>query len=447
MRLPFLKRTLPQLKIRFGLLVIICLAALAFYLDLPKIPLKFSFGSISINRTIEHPSLKLGSFNRDLNPKLGLDLKGGTHIVLEADMSSVPKDQRDQALAFTRNVIERRVNLFGVSEPVVQTSKSGNTYRIVVELAGIKDINEAVAVIGKTAKLEFRQFTNTNQTMVAPDSTVDNTEPTGLDGSDLASAEVIFDPQTSAPEVGFKVASGSQDKFYKVTQSLLGKPMIIVLDGQPVSAPTVQAAIRDSGQITGNFTLQQAKDLALELNAGSLKAPVKIVSQSNVGATLGSDSIKKSIIAGAVGGAIIAFFMIANYGLLGVIADLALIVYTLVTFAVFKFIPITLTLAGIAGFILSIGMAVDANILIFERMKEEVRWGKSQTAALTLGFDRAMSSIKASNISTLITTAILYTFGTGLVRGFALTLAIGVLLSMFSAITVTKTFLKALYRI
>lgn len=435
---------------RLGLYTILLLALLAIYIDLPKTHLKFHLGPMNIDKTVQHPSIQLGKFHRDLEPKLGLDLQGGTHIVLEANMKDVPPDKREEALELSRNVIERRVNLFGVSEPLIQTSSNGQNYRIIVELAGVKDINEAIRLIGQTAKLEFREYitepvATDSATFVLP--TMENTKPTGLSGADLESAAVAFHPQTNEPLVTFNVAKDSQAKFGQVTASLVQRKMIIFLDDMYVSDPVVQQAISDSGQITGRFTLQEAKQLALQLNAGALKAPVQVVNQRNVGATLGNDAIRNSIMAGGVGLFVVAIFMILHYGSLGVIAVMALLIYTLLSLAIFKLIPVTLTLAGIAGFILSIGMAVDANILIFERMKEEIRWGKEKRQALLLGFDRAMSSVKASNISTLITTGILYAFGTSLVRGFALTLAIGVIISMFSAITVSKTLLKVLYRV
>lgn len=442
-----------RIRINFRLLFVLALTALALYISMPKTPIAFSFGGKQYNFTLEHPRINWvrredGSYviQRDLKPRLGLDLQGGTHVVLEADMSNIPAAQRDEALELSKNVIERRVNLYGVSEPTIQTSKNGESYRVIIELAGVKDVNEVIKLIGQTARLEFKEVQQTGEATGSAGAAPFNLLDTGLSGADLERAEVVFNPQNNQPLVSFNVRTESQGKFYQKTQELIGKNMAIVLDDVPVSAPTVQAAISDSGQISGQFTVEEAKQLALQLNAGALKAPVKILSQKNVGATLGNESIQKSLVAGGIGLTLIALFMILNYGFLGFIAVLALIIYTLLTFAVFKLMPVTLTLAGIAGFILSIGMAVDANILIFERMKEEMHWGKEKNAALKLGFDRAMSSIKASNISTLITTIILYWFGSGMVRGFALTLAIGVLISMFSAIYVTRTLLNALYR-
>jgi preprotein translocase subunit SecD len=258
----------------------------------------------------------------------------------------------------------------------------------------------------------------------------------------VENAEVSFSQQTSAPVVAFRVASESQKKFYDTTQKLVGKQMAICLDQQCFSAPTVQQAIRDNGQISGNFTTEQAQQLATQLNAGALPVSLSILSQNTIGATLGEDSMHKSLFAGLVGFVIIVIFMSVLYGRLGMLASVALLLYSIYVLALFKLIPVTLTLAGIAGFILSIGMAVDANILIFERMREELRKGKSRDVAIELGFSRAWSSIRDSNISSIITSLILIYFGTGIVRGFAITLLIGVLVSMFSAIVVTRTFLR-----
>jgi len=259
-------------------------------------------------------------------------------------------------------------------------------------------------------------------------------------------AQVTFDPNTHLPQVAFQFDDEGAHLFEQITSRLIGRPLGIFLDNELISAPTVQAVISREGVITG-LTLEEARTLAIQLNAGALPVPVTIEEERSVDATLGADSIRKSILAGQIALAVVALFMILYYRVPGLLAACALMIYTVLTLAIFKAIPVTLTLAGIAGFILSIGMAVDANILIFERMKEELRSGKTLGAALEAGFDRAWTSIKDSNISTLITCAILYwfgsNFGASIVMGFALTLAIGVLVSMFSAITVTRTFMRA----
>lgn len=385
---------------------------------------------------------------RELSFRKGLDLEGGTSITLLANMSNIAKDKQSAALESAKTVIERRINLFGVSEPVIQTATVNNDYRVIVEIPGVTDVNQALSLVGTTAKLEFRDVSNASPSGLI---TYETTKPTGLTGADLDNAQASFDQSTGQPVVLFGVNSSSQDKFFKITEKLKGKQMAICLDQQCFSAPTVQQAIRDNGQITGGFTTQQAKELATQLNAGALPVALSVLEQKTIGPTLGSESLVKSLIAGFLGFITIVIFMSVLYGRLGILASLALLLYTLFVLAIFKISTltpygITLTLSGIAGFILSIGMAVDANILIFERMKEEQRLGKRKEVVLELGFSRAWTSIRDSNISTLITSLILYQFGTGMIRGFALVLAIGVLVSMFSAIVVTRTFLRIVYK-
>lgn len=393
---------------------------------------------------------------KDFKTHLGLDLSGGTHITLEADMKEIGEGDRLSALDSAREVIERRVNLFGVSEPVVQSVRSAGHYRIVVELPGITDIDKATSLIGQTAKLEFRELT---QEPVASGSailipTLENTKSVNLTGKDLTKAKVEFSQQTGEPVVAIEFTSDGAKKFADITTRLVGKPLPIFLDGIAITWPTVQTPITGgSGVISGRFSRDSAKALALELNAGALPVPVTIVEKRTVGATLGSDSIERSIRAGALGLALVALFMILQYGWLGLLADFALIVYGLLTFAIFRWIPITLSLPGIAGFILSMGMAVDANILIFERFREEKRKGKPWSIAMELGFGKAWNSIRDANFTTIITSIILFNPGnwqflpsSGLVRGFAVTLLIGVIVSLFTGIVVTRTFIRVLYK-
>lgn len=383
-------------------------------------------------------------FIRDLSFRLGLDLVGGTSVTLRADMKDIPQEDRDRAIESAKNVIERRVNLFGVAEPIVQTAKVGGEHRVIAELAGVSNVNQAVSLIGKTAELQFMErnpATESAQPFIL----------TGITGRDLKRAFVSFDPNTGQQEVSFELTDEGGRKFADVTRKILQKNEIerqlaIMLDGEIVSAPVVQSVIEDRGRITGNFTTEQVKTLAIQLNAGALPVPMEVIEQRNIGATLGVESIRKSLLAGVAGFVIIVFFMAALYGWLGVLASIALTAYAFIVLSIFKLIPVTLTLAGIAGFILSIGMAIDANILIFERMKEEIRSKKPKQVAMELGFIRAWSSIRDSNVSSLITCAILYYFGTGIVRGFAITLAIGILISMFSAIIITRTFLRVVYK-
>ena len=271
----------------------------------------------------------------------------------------------------------------------------------------------------------------------------------GLTGADLRLAQVQFDNGNQIagrPSVGLEFNPEGAKKFAELTRENLGKPLAIFLDNRILTAPVVKTEITD-GQavISGNFTLDEAKKLTVQLNAGALPVPIKVVEQRNIGATLGTESIVKSLIAGTIGFVIVLLFMLVNYGLKGFLADIALIIYVLLSLAFFKLIPVTLTLAGIAGFILSVGMAVDANILIFERIKEELRWGRPLRAAIELGFLRAWTSVRDSNASSLITAGILFWFGTGPVRGFALTLIVGILVSLFTSITITRTLVRAVY--
>ncbi|MBI2622248.1 protein translocase subunit SecD [Candidatus Microgenomates bacterium] len=405
----------------------------AFIAISPIIPLRLNVGPLSVAR--------------DISYELGLDLRGGTSVTLEADMQNITSSDRNSALESAKSVIERRVNFLGVAEPVVQTARVGESHRIITELPGVQDTSEAVALIGKTAQLEFMEQ---NPLAASPSAELAYL-PTGITGKDLKRAFVSFDPNTGKPEISFELTSEGGKKFKEATSRILQKPedkrrLAIALDGEIISAPTVQSVIEDRGRITGQFTSQEAKTLAIQLNAGALPVPLKILQQRTIGATLGVESVQKSLLAGLVGFGLVAIFMTLFYRIPGLLAVVALIIYTSIVLTIFKLVPVTLTLAGIAAFILSIGMAVDANILIFERLREEIKWGKPKQVALELGFSRAWTSIRDSNISSLITAGILYWFGSGLVKGFALVLAIGVVVSMFSAIVVTKTFLKSVYR-
>ncbi|MEK7175163.1 MAG: protein translocase subunit SecD [Patescibacteria group bacterium] len=385
--------------------------------------------------------------------RLGLDLLGGTHLVYEADLSQIISADRQASMDGLKDVIERRVNLFGVSEPVVAVNRAGDKWRLIVELAGIKDTNQAIQMIGQTPYLEFKEQRSEEESKQLLESlqgqTIDlrTMDPyftsTNLTGRYLDKAALSFNQQSGRPEVLLQFDAEGKEIFSAITQRSVGKQLAIYLDGAPISAPVVQQPILDgSAQITGNFSLTEAKQLVERLNSGALPVPISLVSQQSVGASLGQVSLAKSLFAGLVGFVAVTLFMILWYRLSGVLSVVALLIYTALTLSIFKLIPVTMTLAGIAGFILSIGMAVDANILIFERMKEELRAGKSFGVALAEGFNRAWTSIRDSNVSSLITASVLYWLGTSVVKGFALTLGIGILVSMFSAITLTRTFLR-----
>lgn len=436
------------------------------------------------------------NYKKDFTNHLGLDLQGGSHLVYQANFDNVDQADRGDALNAVRDTIERRVNSFGVSEPLVQVQ---GTDQIVVELPGIDDVNKAIELIGQTPLLEFKtqsaepakpqaRVDENGQVVVDPASATPGWESTGLSGKQLKKATA--DIQQGSASIGGQVVvrllfdEEGTKLFSDLTTANVGKQIAIFLDGQVLSAPTVQNPITNGEAIiTGNFTAELAKDLATRLNSGALPVPIELISQQNVGATLGQESINKSIIAGLIGLLMIIIFMLANYRFPGVLAIVALAIYILMSIAIFKIgisitavilvgvffllgitvsrwfgflalisyialiflngvSPVTLTLAGIAGFILSIGMAVDANILIFERLKEEIRAGKDINKAIDDGFARAWLSIRDSNVSSLITCLILYMFGTPSIKGFAVTLAIGIIISMFTAITITRTFLK-----
>ncbi len=546
-------------KVWLVLIFILILALFTGLIDYPKIP----------------DSWPLASFFNKFYPHLGLDLQGGTHLIYQADMSQIQSGDKSSALEGVRDVIERRVNAFGVSEPVVQTASN---YRLIVELAGVKDVNQAIKMIGETPLLEFKEegaqqasstplsgkeleevkkyneeakkkaeeikqkaFAGEDFATLAREFSEDpgskdqggdlgwqkrgvfipefdkaifddlkkgeitptpvktqfgyhiikkvdergegdnkevlashiliRTKPTenkpaepewintSLSGKHLKRSEVQFDPNTGAPHVSLEFNDEGKKLFAEITERNVGKPLGIFLDGRAiidvdgdgvispdeVYAPRVQEPIKDGKAIiSGNMSINEAKLIAQRLNAGALPVPINLISQQTIGATLGNIYMQKSLIAGIIGLIAVAFFMIVYYRLPGLLSIIALGIYSLIALAIFEILPVTLTLAGIAGFILSIGMAVDANILIFERMKEELRAGKPLSFAIEEGFRRAWLSIRDSNFSSIITCIILTWFGSSIIKGFAITLTIGILTSIFSAITVTRTFLRLL---
>lgn len=380
--------------------------------------------------------------------KLGLDLQGGVHLLYQADLSQIGEKEKSEAMNGLRDVIERRVNLFGVREPTVQVQGD----RLIVELAGILDPAEAIRQIGKTPFLEFREQKENYQDILEKNREVIESgegqieepfQPTPLTGKYLKKAELGFDQTTSKPLVSLQFNDEGAKIFEELTERNVGKILAIYIDNQLISAPVVQEKISGGkAQITGQFTIEEARELARNLSAGALPVPIKLISQQSVGPTLGKISLEKSLKAGIYGFLAVVIFMILFYRLPGILASLALAIYVILVLALFKLIPVTLTLAGIGGFILSIGMAVDANVLIFARMKEELRSGKNFFQSLEEGFNRAWPAIRDGNFTTLIVAAILFGFGTSFIKGFATTLSLGILISMFSAIIVTKNFLK-----
>ncbi|HHW13518.1 MAG TPA: protein translocase subunit SecD [Firmicutes bacterium] len=356
--------------------------------------------------------------------KLGLDLRGGVHIVLEAQDTPETKVNPD-VMARAKVVIDRRVNGLGVAEPVVQFK--GNR-QIIVDLPGLRDPQKAIEVIGKTAVLEFRD----------PEGKVVAT------GADFKKAQLEQD-QYGRPAVGFEFNAEGAKRFGEMTAANIGRQAPIVLDGQVISNPRIQSAITEGrGIITGSFSYEEAKNLVLQLNAGALPVPLKVVENRSVGPTLGREAIDQSFKAAVVGVILVLLYMLMYYRLPGLMADLALGAYVLLVLAAMAGLRATLTLPGIAGFILSVGMAVDANVLIFERIKEELQSGKQLRPAIAAGFHRAFSSIFDSNVTTLIAAGVLFFLGTGPIKGFAVTLSLGILISMFTAIVVTR-FLLSLF--
>ncbi len=399
----------------FTFVIVIILAMIAVAIDRPNGQINF-YG-----------------FHRQYQFSQGLDLQGGVHLKYLLDLSKTPADARQDAINGVKNVIENRINPMGIAEPVIQTSKVGNDTALIVELPGVKDTGAAIDSIGRTALLKFKELNPQGTDFI----------DTNLTGADLKSAAVEQQQTTLKPVISLTFTSAGAQKFADITQRNVGKPLAIYLDEDLLQEATVQEAITGGqAQISGNFTQSEADATVRLLRAGNLPVPLKLIEQQSIGASLGQESINRSLVAGLVGLLLVALFMILYYRILGGVAVVALLLYTAISLAIFKALPVTLTLAGIAGFILSIGMAVDANILIFERFKEERKEGKSMRRAIHDGFDRAWSSIRDSNASSIITALILYNFGSSsLIKGFSLTLIIGILVSLFTAITVSRTLL------
>lgn len=448
------------MKVLKGVVIMLLLAGLISTVLPENLPVHFIVAQKKIAFTIHPLSIHITiagiQINKDFVSKLGLDLQGGSNLVFQADTSKLKPEDVADAVTAARDIIERRVNLFGVAEPVVQTIKTGNIYRISVDLPGVDNVEQAVALIGQTAQLRFTEMASP-EAQIASDSSIITqlTKDTGLTGKDVTKAQVTYDQQSGKPEVQLSFSSEGTKLFSEITGRNIGKPVGITIDQQLISAPTVQQKIdSNTAVITGNFTLDEAKQLAIAINSGALPLPITLVQQRNIGPSLGASEINKSEIAGIVGLTLVMLFMILIYGRLGIIACMSLSLYGMLSFGLFRAIPIVLTLPGVAGFLLSVGMAVDSNILIFERIKEELRKGKPLPIAIRIGFGRAIDAIKDANITTLLVAFILFNplnadflpqFG--LVRGFALTLAIGVAMSLFTGVFITKRLIQFFYRV
>jgi len=430
-------------------LLIIVLTLFAGYISLPReIPVKFSMGSYNIDYKFIRQDLSIQkgklSISKNFDLVLGLDLAGGSHLVFEADTSGIEQDKKSTALDSLRDVMEKRVNLFGISEPNVLISSFEGKDRVIVELPGVKDTKTAIEMVGQTAQLMFAEVGSEEEPGIIP---------TDLTGSDLKSADVVFDQTTGKPAVSIEFTSEGTEKFARLTEKNVGKVLPILLDNQVVSAPVVQDKItQGQAQITGDFELEEAKGLAIQLNAGALPVKVELVEQRTVGATLGAESVEKSITAGLIGLGMVLIFMVAAYGKFGIIASVALIIFGILTLSLYKLIPVVLTLPGIAGFLLSVGMAVDSNILIFERFKEERR-RRDFANALEVSFGRAWESIRDANVATLFAAFVLanpldlnFLHTSGPVRGFAITLGLGIAISLFTGIVVSRNLLRVLVK-
>ncbi len=425
------------------ILILIALASLALFTNRIDLPL---FG--------EDETGKPNRFVRE-GLKLGLDLKGGTEVILQADFSRLgPNEDKGEALKGAMDIIERRVNAYGVTEPLIQRQASGD--RILIQLPGVKNPDEAIKLIGKTAFLDFREQKldekgepvkdDKGDIVWAPAKAVIDGQEYQLTGQYLKqNAFVDLTSGSVQPVVHLEWTSLGANINKQVTGRLIKKPLGIFLDDVLISAPIVQTQI-EANEVIEGLSIDEARRLTIQLNAGRLPLPLNIIKQQDVDAFLGADSLKKSLLAGEIGLLLVLLFMLIYYKLPGFVSCLALIMYGILVLALFKMFPVTLTLAGTAAFIISIGMAVDANVLIFERMREELRDGRTLGAAVEAGFSRAWTSIRDSNFSSFIAAGILYWFGDILgasaVKGFALTLGIGVAISMFSAVFISRTLLR-----
>lgn len=450
-------------KLRIYALIIVLVAAFLAYFNYRSefnpfydSPLAKAFPELAVAPTTSTSTTP--SFIEKSPLKFGLDLRGGARLVYKADTTKIDPADVDDLMQALRGVIERRLNPSGVSEILVQTEVVGGDHRISIELPGVYDLAEARRTIGDTPTLEFRVERVNGETQKILEAILaaqENGEPylgeepylaTDLTGQYLRRASVQFPQGSFYPVVAVEFDEQGTKLFAEITKANIGKPVAIYLDGGVISAPTVQQEIRDGkAQITGNFTSQEAKELVGRLNSGALPVAIEELSAQTIGASLGEDALKKDALAAVYGFLVIALFLILWYRLPGLIATLALVIYVLISIAAFKLIPVVLTSAGIAGFILSIGMAVDANILIFERTKEELKKGLGIEAALREGFHRAWPSIRDSNVSSLITSGVLFWMGTSVVKGFALAFGLGVIISMLTAISITRTFLFSLH--
>ncbi|MGI6278443.1 MAG: protein translocase subunit SecD [Patescibacteria group bacterium] len=433
-------------------LIILFLTLFCLYLNLPdqlSWPKNFLGQNFDGQINIPHPTLSLAGWQIPTRYplRLGLDLAGGSHLVFEAQTQDLPEEEKSRLSESLIENIRRRIDIYGVSESLVQSAWEEESLRVIVELPGVEDTQEAINLVGQTAQLDFRR-------QIDEASASAGFVSTDLTGADLESSGVDFNPNTNQPVVTLEFTSQGKDKFAQITQEVRGQILAIFLDEVPLSFPVVEEPItQGQALISGDFSLEEAKKLSAQLNAGALPVSLDLISQKTVEATLGNQAIQKSIRAGMVGLAAVLIFILAFYGKLGLLTCFSLFIYTLVSFFLYRAIPITLTLPGIAGFVLSVGMAVDSNIVIFERIRAQKRSGKSGRVAQELAFGKAWESIKDANICTLIVGFVLFNpFDwsflplAGMVRGFALTLSLGVIVSLFTGIIVTRNLMRVFSR-
>jgi preprotein translocase subunit SecD len=415
------------------LLLLVALPQKLPILNVEKKPLDIKFGNIQIYR--------------DFNLKLGLDLVGGSHFVYEVNTEGLEQSEKERALAGLKEVISGRINLFGISEANVQLAGFEGKDRIIVELPGVSDPQEAKKLIGQTASLMFARVESTTDELGEATQTL---SPSDLTGADIASSQIIFSQVDGSPGVGIEFTGEGSKKFETLTGENVGKTLPIILDGQIISNPVVQEKIvGTSAQITGDFSLDEAKNLSIQINAGALPLEISLLEERTIGPSLGAKSIEKSIQAGLVGVVMVGLLMVLMYRRLGLIAIIGLVLFGIYTLAIYKLVPVVLTLPGIAGFLLSVGMAVDSNILIYERYREERAKDTSVQFALETAFGRAWDSIRDANIATLVAAFVLanpfnwpFLHTSGPVRGFAVTLALGIFISLFTGVFVSRNLLR-----
>jgi len=439
------------------LLIIVFVSVFLLWLSIPPLSIQVPFLNKKI--VVKPTVFRVPFLNKDVNMvralKLGLDLQGGSRLVFLLDTAKIKKENVPAAVSAARDIIERRINFFGVNEPQLSLLKNGSDYKVVIELPGVKDPAQTAKTIGQTAQLGFAASSEKIVKEGTQSATIPSFIATKLTGAYLKKSSLVFDQKSGSPQVGLQFNKEGARLFAEITKKNKQKPLAIFLDNQLLTAPVVQDEIKDGNAvISGNFTIEEAKILVNQLNAGALPVPVRLVEQKTIEPTLGRENVQKSVTAGAVGLLSVIVFMVVVYRKNGILATISLLLYALYSVFIFQLSAIVLTLSGIAGFLLSIGMAVDSNILIYERIKEEKIENSDTALATRLGFEKALKAIKQANINTLLVAAVLFNpfnFSflpiSGSVRGFSLTLAIGVVLSLLTGVLVVKNILWSVYKI